>query len=255
MKTHQQIFDDLALYALRELPAAEAEETRRHIEECPQCRRELNEINSDLAVVALSSVASAPPQRTRERLMKAIKTEPRPTSGLIMRRRPWWSFAPLFALVLLVAFGLMLWRDNASLRRRLEASEQREHSQAADLERASMVLEALTAPWSTHYALVANKASRVPQGRASYMQKTGTIVFTAQNLAALPDQKTYELWLVPANGSKPMPCGTFKPDAHGDASLVMPKSNMKTMPKTFAVTVEPDGGSQTPTMPMVMAGD
>jgi len=35
---------------------------------------------------------------------------------------------------------------------------------------------------------------------------------------------------------------------------VMPKSYMSTKPKMFAVTIEPDGGSETPTMPIVMVG-
>jgi anti-sigma-K factor RskA len=51
-----------------------------------------------------------------------------------------------------------------------------------------------------------------------------------------------------------MPCGTFKPDAHGNASMVMPNAKKGAWPRMFAVTVEPEAGSQTPTMPIVMAG-
>jgi anti-sigma-K factor RskA len=104
------------------------------------------------------------------------------------------------------------------------------------------------------FALVAAKAHPVPEGRASYMQKTGTLVFTAQHLQALPPQKTYQLWLIPANGSAPMPFGTFKPDEHGTASLIMPNMEKDVTAKTFAVTIEAEGGSQTPTMPIIMAG-
>jgi len=253
MRDHQQITDDLVLYALRELPDQEASEVRSHLDDCPQCRRELGEINSDMALLALSSVAATPPQRSRERLMNAIKAEPRRSRSFVMHR-PWWSFVPSFAAVLLAAFGLMLWRDNASLRHRLDVSREDAAQRKTELDRAQLVVDALTSPDSNHFALVATKSQPVPEGRASYMQKTGTLVFTAQHLQALPPQKAYELWLIPADGSAPVPYGMFKPDAQGNASIVMPSADKKMAPKMFAVTIEPAGGSQTPTMPIVMAG-
>jgi len=252
MKDHQQITDDLVLYALRELPEQQALEVRRHLDDCPECRRELGDLNSDMALLALSSVGPTPPQRSRERLLKAIKSEPRRSKAVVMRR-PWWSFVPSFAAVLLAIFGLMLWRENTSLRRKLDVAQQTSSQKKAELERAQLVLDTLTSPESSHFALVAAKSQPVPEGRASYMQKTGTLVFTAQHLPALPPQKVYQLWLIPASGSAPMPFGTFKPDAQGNASMVMPNMD-KAAPKMFAVTIEPEGGSQTPTMPIVMAG-
>ena len=253
MRDHQQIADDLVLYALRELPEQQATEMRRHLEECAECRRELMEINSDMAALALATVGPAPPRRSRERLLLALKAEPRRAKTFVMRR-PWWSFVPSFAAVLLAVFGLMLWRDNVTLRHRLEAAQKESQERGANLDRARMVLEALTSPDSSHFALVATKSQPVPEGRASYMPKTGTLVFTAQQLQPLPPQKTYQLWLIPANGSAPMACGTFKPDGQGNASMVMPWAEKKMMPKMFAVTIEPEGGSETPTMPLVMAG-
>ena len=252
MRDHQQTTEDLVLYALRELPSEQASEMQRHLEDCPECRRELEAINSDMALLALSTVASAAPQRARQRLLNAVKAEPRRARTFVMRR-PWWTFVPSFAAVLLAAFGLMLWRENVSLRNRLEAAQRKSDDIQGALQRSKLVLDALTSPQSTHFALVATKAQPVPEGRASYMQKTGTLVFTAQHLQPLPPEKTYQMWLIPANGSAPMPCGTFKPDNSGTATLVM--SNMENVtPKMFAVTIEAEGGSETPTMPIVMAG-
>jgi hypothetical protein len=253
MRDHQQVVEDLVLYALRELPEHDAAEVRRHLDNCPQCRRELGDINSDMAMLALSTVGPSPPQRSRERLLSAVRAEPKRRRSIVMRR-PWWSFVPSFVALLLALFGLMLWRENVGLRHRLEAAQQRALQGAADLQQAKLVLDVLTSPESSHFALVSTKSQPVPEGRASYMQKTGTLVFTAQHLQALPPQKTYQLWLIPANGSAPMPFGMFKPDAHGNASLVMPKVEKNETPKMFAVTIEPEGGSQTPTMPIVMAG-
>ncbi|PYY07277.1 MAG: anti-sigma factor, partial [Acidobacteria bacterium] len=52
MRDHQQITDDLVLYALRELPEQEASEVSRHLDDCPECRRELGDLNSDMALLA-----------------------------------------------------------------------------------------------------------------------------------------------------------------------------------------------------------
>lgn len=73
----------------------------------------------------------------------------------------------------------------------------------------------------------------------------------ANNMEPLPANKVYELWLMPANGGAPMPAGTFKPDAGGNA--MMNHSMTAGMEaRAFAVTIEPEGGSQTPTMPIKM---
>lgn len=248
MRDHQEIGGDLVLYALRELSEEQAASVREHLETCPQCRRELNEINSDIAIMALSAVGPMPPNRMRERLLNAIKSEPRRGRSFIMRRR-WWSLAPYFALVLLAVFGLLLWRDNVSLRRRLDAVEQRGVQQAADLDRARMVMDVLTNPGANHYVLAASKNVQ-PEGRASFIPWKG-LVFTASHMKPAPQGKTYQLWLIPENGA-PMTCGTFHPDERGNAAIIMPKMVKAPPAKMFAVTIERDGGSETPTMPIIM---
>jgi anti-sigma-K factor RskA len=70
----------------------------------------------------------------------------------------------------------------------------------------------------------------------------------------LQPSKTYELWLIPEDGRNPIPAGTFHPDDHGNASVILPPLPRGVEAKTFGVTVEDDGGSQTPHLPIIMAG-
>ena len=94
-----------------------------------------------------------------------------------------------------------------------------------------------------------------PEGHATYEPSTGALVFVADHLDPLQAQKTYELWLLPATaGQAPIPAGLFKPDANGNASVVMPALPKGVSAKGFGVTVENDGGSKTPTAPIVLAG-
>jgi anti-sigma-K factor RskA len=101
--------------------------------------------------------------------------------------------------------------------------------------------------------LVAAKSPPQPQGKAIYMRNRASLIFMASNLPAAPPQKAYELWLIPAKGA-PIPAGVFKPDAHGNANVINPPLPPDTEAKAFAITVEPEAGSSTPTMPIMMMG-
>ena len=94
-----------------------------------------------------------------------------------------------------------------------------------------------------------------PEGHATYQPSTGALVFVADHLDPLQPSKTYELWVLPATaGQAPIPAGLFKPDERGNATVVMPPLPKGVTAKGFGVTVENDGGSLTPTAPIVLAG-
>ena len=89
---------------------------------------------------------------------------------------------------------------------------------------------------------------------AAYLADKGALVFIATHMDPAPFGKTYELWLIPADGRNSMPVTTFKPDAQGSASVIMPQLPKGIPAKGFGVTIENEGGSDTPTLPVVMAG-
>jgi len=94
-----------------------------------------------------------------------------------------------------------------------------------------------------------------PEGHATYLPSTGALVFVADHLDPLQPQKTYQLWLLPATaGEAPIPAGLFKPDEKGNASVVMPPLPKGLTARGFGVTVENEGGSKTPTAPIVLLG-
>jgi anti-sigma-K factor RskA len=93
-----------------------------------------------------------------------------------------------------------------------------------------------------------------PTGRAIYVPDKGTLLFTASNLEPLPQDKTYELWLIPGDGRDPIPAGLFQPDARGNASVVLPQLPKGVAAKAFGVTIEEVGGAEKPTLPILLAG-
>jgi anti-sigma-K factor RskA len=251
MTAHEQFADDLALYALGSLSGTEKQRLQDHLEQCASCRTELQHLHGDMALMALASSGPVPPRRSRERLLNAIAREPRSAAASVGSPARRWFAIPAFAALLLAIACFFLWGSNARLSRRYEALKRERVQEMRDVERAHELLAMFNAPDAVHATLVAAKEKPQPQGKAMYLPRQGALLFMASNLAPLPAQKTYQLWLVPMQGA-PIPAGTFRPDLKGSAMVMDPPIPKGMTAKMFAVTVEAAGGSQTPTMPMVM---
>src|SRR5205814_810505 len=117
MSVHEQFAEDLALYALGELQGDERVALENHLAECPACRRELEELRGDMALMALSVIGPTPPRRSRQRLIDAIALEPRMTT--VRARRAWWTPLPWLATAALALFAGLLWRRNDQLMRQV----------------------------------------------------------------------------------------------------------------------------------------
>jgi len=252
MSLHEQFAEDLALYALGCLQGDEKMSLEKHLAECASCRHELQQLRGDAALLALSTTGPAPPARAKTRLMEEIAQEP----GLepAKWRTLWWTalgWATAAALIVIVA---ILWSQNTLLRTNAIRLSAHSEQLRLQLEQARRIAETLTANDGLRVTLLpVNYKTPPPEGKAIYSRQRGGLIFLASNLHPLPSQKTYELWLIPVQGA-PIPAGTFKPDAKGAAIVVNPPLAPGVEAKAFAVTIEPERGSTTPTMPIVMMG-
>ena len=251
MNVHEQFSEDLTLYALGGLQGDERLAVENHLAECSPCRRELEAIRGDMALMALSAAGPTPPRRARQCLMDAIAREPR--LGMIRTRRAWWAPLPWLATAALALVAGWFWRQSDLLTQRVAELENETAGQQAQLRRAREVVETLTATNAMRVTLVASKTSPQPQGKAIYVRDRSSLIFLASNLPSLPPQKAYELWLISTSGAA-IPAGVFKPDAQGSAIVINPPLPAGVEAKTFAITVEPEKGSLVPTMPIVMLG-
>ena len=250
MSAHEQFADDLALYALGSLQGSERAALQAHLVDCAACRRELQQLCSDMGLLGLGTMGPAPPPGARARLLSALAKEPR--GRMVRKRAPrWWLLVPTAAIIALATISIALWRQNNALRQDLKQSGQDQ----AEVERAREVLALLSAPDAIRVTLVATNAKPQPQGKAIYRPQTGSLVFLASNFAPLPPKKAYELWLLPTSGAPPIPVGVFKPDARGSASVLMPSLPKDLQAKAFAITIEPETGSTSPTMPIILTGE
>ena len=152
-----------------------------------------------------------------------------------------------------IVIAAILWRTDASLSRRMANLQKEFNEQQTELQRAQEVTATLTATDALRVTIIPPRAAVQPQGRAIYVPSRSSLIFLANNMPALPARRAYELWIIPTSGS-PIPAGVFKPDPHGNATVVNSRLPQGVEGKTFAITVEPDTGSQLPTSTPIMLG-
>jgi anti-sigma-K factor RskA len=251
MSVHQQFDEDLALFALGELESEKRRALEAHLEECQECRSELQHLREGVALLALSAVGPVPPARSRDRLMAAIAKEPRRIQHTEPERKNWWRPLEWAIGVAAVVAIFLLWHQNANLQTRIDGLEANSTSQLQQLAQDKELLDSLTSAEAEHFTFAATKTPPLPQGKVIYLRRSGTIIFLANNMPQLARQKTYELWLIPATGA-PIPAGLFKPRPDGSATVIKPPLPSGVEAKTFAITVEPEAGSAAPTSQPIM---
>ena len=262
--------EDLALYAMQSLTRDESEAVRQHAAECAECRERLTEITGDLALVAMSVEQHAVPEGARRRFVDRIGNssaqpdEPAraPVIPIVASREPSrsWSWIPWTAAAALAVVTAALGIKIFFMSQRLETAdallrreEQLMQRQNAETLRARALLDVLTAPTAQRVTLTTGKTPPAPTARAVYMASRGALILQASNMQQLPPNKTYELWVIPASGA-PIPAGVFRPDWSGSGSVVLPSIPQGISAKAFGITIENEGGSTTPTLPIVLSG-
>jgi hypothetical protein len=213
-----------------------------------------------MGLLALSSAGAKPPERAKERLMRAAAAEPRGKTAETVaapvespRRGFGWGWIPALAALALLLVAAGLWRTNGRMRDELAELANRNQDQAVQLAQARDNLRLLTSPDAVHVSLNPQKAPKQPNGTAIFSPAQNRMLFMASNMAMPPEGKAYELWIIPKSGA-PIPAGVFKPDEHGNAVMMDHPMPPGVEAKAFAVTMEKEEGANTPTMPILIMG-
>ena len=163
----------------------------------------------------------------------------------------WLGWVVALVILLLAAY---LGNRDFRLKKALDESHVQINTLSAQAARAQALTDALISPEAKLVTLGEPKLAPLPVGHAAYLPKSGTLVFVASRLRPLAANKTYALWMIPANGAAPAAAGLFRPDAAGNAAVLPPSMAVGVPVKSFIVTVEDASGAATPTLPIVMTG-
>jgi anti-sigma factor RsiW len=256
--------EELASYAMQNLPVEESASIRAHLQTCAECRTELAQICGDLALLGIAVEQQPLPEGARDRFLQRLASAPvvkplerpaevTPIDGNTRRRGagfwvPWMTAAAM--AIAAVSLGV----QNKALNDELNGESMLVKNLARQASKAQQVLEVLTAPAAQRVTLTEGKAAPAPSARATYLPDRGALILLATNLKPLPEGKAYELWVIPANGKAPVPAGIFRPDSVGTATLVLPPLPAGIAAKAFGVTIEKASGADSPTLPIILSG-
>lgn len=242
---HEDYKEMIPARALSALDAAEAHALNEHLENCAECRKELEEWQATAAALALGANAAEPSPKVRERILDEVRKDLEVPVVVPFRSSPrnlWGSFGSLGAMAAAVLFTalivslVVLWRQNNAIR--------------SDLEQSREFVQLVTSPGARVRELKGVDLGAGATATVAY-GTDGRAILVADKLPNVPPGKAYQLWFIVGN-KPPMPGKTFAPDSNGKGVLKsqMPREALES--PVFALTVEPAGGVSAPTGPIYL---
>ena len=232
-------FEDLKeAYALGALSEEEHQEVEEYLGTHPELRTEVDDLRSVANLLALAPQEYEPSAELRRDLLNAISSsspETTPAADLSPRRAGLWRFfgpsgLAAAAALALVTIGMFAWN--------------------ASLQEENQTLQGELQGQRTSYALEGTGAAQGVRGEVVRLGDERAVL-VAEDLPSPPEGETYEAWIL--REDVPEPAGLFEPDDAGVAAAPI-KGSIEGA-DAVAVTVEPSGGSSSPTSDPLMTAN
>lgn len=240
----------LELYVYGALPEAESEEITRSLREVPEIRAEVEEIEA--ALVSLS--AGAAPYDPAH-LLSSIKQKiaQRDHSGVIPIRSNRWVYISWAASLALLVGLFLLYNENRELQRTVQALElenaQMETQIAGAREDAQKTSELLEVFRNRNIIKVPLQGQQIaPEAYAAvYWNRDGDVAYIdAKDLPEPPQGMVYQVWSLKLEPLEAQSIGLLE-DFSQDGNKIFSLANSNSS-EGFGITLEPEGGSETPTL-------
>jgi len=246
--------EDFDLYALGALDGDEKQKFEAHLSACSACRQELAVAQQRTSLLGLAAPAAAPRPQLKSAILQKVKTEGRaatkPAATPPQKKTRWglrFSFGFALATAALAFSTFELAKQDIRRGKQIRQLEVQAAHNAAAMQAMG---EVAGAPDTAVITLLQQKDGPPGQAHVLYNARMGLAVYSGQ-IAPAPADKSYQLWLVPANGS-PVDAGLVAANQQNGAIVVHLAPGVAA--KAFAVTLEPRGGMPQPTGPKVLVG-
>jgi anti-sigma-K factor RskA len=274
-----------ALFALGSLSQHEARAFEEHLREgCPVCAADLRQQEDVVGALALAVAPAAPPAFLRDIVAARIERAGRPAapspqpSASVEPARPFegvqlpqprprstilpWAVAAAVALAAGASYFSTRQAANQIQAERARVEEERSRAEQArarletETTRTRQELEdlktALAAPGVRFIALKGTKDAPGASAQVYWDTRRNRWIVAA-NLPPAPSGKVYQLWFLTPRPA-PLAAGLIPIDASGRGftDLAVPSDLGKL--NAAAITLEPAGGSEKPTMPIYAIG-
>ncbi len=254
----------LESYVLGEVSAAEKAEVEHMAENHPEIREELNKIELSLENFAFET-AVAPPPSVLEEVMASVAppaTDEAPADETpvipLHTTAPssgssWLRYTAAASVFIALGAGFMAfnywnkWQQAESRLATLIAENQQfaENNKVVN-QRLNDIQQAMNIVNNAAYSrIIMNGTDNAPGSLATVYWNANTqdVYLNIQNLKKLPTDKQYQLWAI-IDGT-PVDAGVFDSDAN---QFLLSMTKIGNKPAAFAVTIEPKGGSESPTL-------
>ncbi len=252
MTNRPEWVDRVPAYVLGALDPDEAAAFETVLAGSAELQREVAEYREVCARIA-EGESRTPPAQLRQRVMASVGTgraTPEPPfrgAGRRVDRQPLLWLALAASVVLAAVLG----RDASTVRRALSV-------QAAELARAQEArqrseerLAAMVGP-GVEVVVLSATGEQPPAIRVFWNRTASTLVLHASGLPPVPEGHTYQLWVI--RDGTPVPSATFTPGEGGQALVEQVAITGAGRVEAYAITQEPAGGSQQPTLPVLFLG-
>ncbi len=252
--------DMAAAYALGALSPEESRAYEAFLATSPEAQREVADYREVNALIVASGSTVAPDPALKQRVLARISEgkvrtfvppapPPRPRMPL-----PFWM-ALAASVMLAIGFGLKYSGAKRALAYQLSQADSARASLDSlkdRLARREQTLNTILEP-DVQLSQLTAAGNPVPRVQLFWNPKKNVAIVHAYQLAQAPAGRVYQLWFI--KDGKPVPSVTFNAETSGHAlveNITVPAGTGIT---NAALTIEPVGGSQQPTSPVLMIGN
>jgi anti-sigma-K factor RskA len=268
----ERIEELFPLYALGALTDEERAQVEAYVGANAEAKARLDELTQTASLLAYDITPIEPPAELKKSLMDRVQADariraagagaaanraasraashPRPQAPRLSLWNLLRSFSPIFAAlsllaaILLGAWALSLNAEVARLRNETVALRKALADQRA-------VIAQIAAP--ADQIVVVSGTNHQPDARGHLIaHNDGSAVLVVSGLDQLEAGRTYQLWMIA--GDTPLSAGVFEVDEGGVAVVQVARDAAPGAFDAVGVSVEPEGGSPTPTGDIVMLG-
>ncbi|GEN52219.1 anti-sigma factor [Halobacillus faecis] len=255
-------------YLNDQLTEKEQKEFEQHLRECPECQKEVQELENLMGEIPAYMKEATPPAGMRERILDGVfndeeengyKAEEKQTP-LLSPKKPnkWKVWAGALAAGLLLSVGGNIF---AGLQlQQLSSQNEDLESNLSDLQVALSELEdreseegdTVTPTQRTQLASTGEAGS----GVATLVDRNigSELLVQVEELSQLEGEQVYQVWLI--EGENPEPAGAFTTDGEGNGAVTfrIDEENQKSW-DAIAITKEPQPNNQLPEGEVVLQAE
>ncbi len=237
----------LESYAMGLTTAAENQQVQLWVEQYPELAEELLAIQNSMEAYA-SAHSMQPRGSVKEKLFEQLNlnTERKAEATIISINQNRWKWIAAAAILLLagsLAMNLFFYSQNSNTQRELAITSEKLEASSRQYKQLENDGQIVSNPLSVPVALKGLETMPNAVAKIFWIQNTGDVFIDATQLPTVPAGSQYQFWAivngVPVNG------GLIVNTPSGSFHLQRMKAFGKA--EAFAISLEPAGGSATPT--------